>query len=127
MTTGFTDWDKDALPEPPQRFAARWTSLIGPGLLMVGANIGGGEWLFGPLVTAQYGGRVMWIATLAIILQVFYNLAVMRYALFAARRSSSASSAHGRGRSSGRSSISSSTPAECGPTFPQTPPCRWPP
>lgn len=82
MTTGFTDWDKDALPEPPQRFAARWTSLIGPGLLMVGANIGGGEWLFGPLVTAQYGGRVMWIATLAIILQVFYNLAVMRYALF---------------------------------------------
>jgi hypothetical protein len=60
----------------------QWTMLIGPGLLMVGANIGGGEWLFGPLVTAQYGGRVLWLATVAILMQVFYNLAVMRYALY---------------------------------------------
>ena len=49
---------------------------------MVGANIGGGEWLFGPLVTAQYGGRVMWLATVSILLQVFYNLSVMRYTLY---------------------------------------------
>jgi hypothetical protein len=56
--------------------------LIGPGLLMVGANIGGGEWLFGPLVTAQYGGQVMWLANLSILMQVFYNLSVMRYALY---------------------------------------------
>ncbi len=56
--------------------------LIGPGLLMVGANIGGGEWLFGPLVTAQYGGRVMWLANLSILMQVFYNLSVMRYTLY---------------------------------------------
>ncbi len=60
----------------------RWSALLGPGLLMLGANIGGGEWLFGPLVTAQYGGRVMWLATLAILMQVFYNLGVMRYALW---------------------------------------------
>jgi hypothetical protein len=33
-------------------------------------------------VTAQYGGRVLWLATMAILLQVFYNLAVMRYALY---------------------------------------------
>jgi hypothetical protein len=56
--------------------------LIGPGLLMVGANIGGGEWLFGPLVTAQYGGGVMWLANVAILMQVFYNLSVMRYTLY---------------------------------------------
>lgn len=49
---------------------------------MVGANIGGGEWLFGPLVTAQYGGRILWLANLSIILQVFYNLSVMRYTLY---------------------------------------------
>lgn len=78
----FGAWEIEELPPPPARFAARWTSLIGPGLLMVGANIGGGEWLFGPLVTAQYGGKVMWLATLAIAGQVFYNLAVMRYALY---------------------------------------------
>jgi hypothetical protein len=71
----------DELPSPPS-FKVRWTSLIGPGLLMVGANIGGGEWLFGPLVTAQYGGRVMWVATLAILFQIFFNLSVMRYALY---------------------------------------------
>lgn len=56
--------------------------LIGPGMLMAGANIGGGEWLLGPVVTAQYGGRIMWLATVAILMQVFYNLAVMRYALY---------------------------------------------
>ena len=77
----FPAWERDSLPEPPYyRFDFR--SLIGPGLLMVGSNIGGGEWLFGPLVTAQYGGRVLWLATIAILVQVAYNLAVMRYALY---------------------------------------------
>lgn len=56
--------------------------MVGPGLVMVGANIGGGEWLFGPLVTAQYGGQVLWLATLAIVMQVAYNLSVMRYTLY---------------------------------------------
>jgi len=50
--------------------------------MMVGANIGGGEWLFGPLVTAQYGGQVLWLATIAIMVQVAYNLSVMRYTLY---------------------------------------------
>lgn len=49
---------------------------------MAGANIGGGEWLFGPLVTAQYGGQVLWLATVSILVQVAYNLSVMRYALY---------------------------------------------
>src|SRR6186713_376025 len=83
MAAHFPAWERDQLPEPPDTTGRRpWTSVIGPGLLMVGANIGGGEWLFGPLVTAQYGGRVLWLATAAILMQVFYNLAVMRYALY---------------------------------------------
>ncbi len=57
-------------------------NIVGPGLVMVGANIGGGEWLFGPLVTGQYGGKVLWLATLAIVVQVAYNLSVMRYTLY---------------------------------------------
>ena len=72
----FPAWEKDTLPEVPDAGRRRWTSLIGPGLLMVGANIGGGEWLFGPLVTAQYGGKVLWLATVSILVQVAYNLAV---------------------------------------------------
>jgi len=78
----FPAWDRDTLPEPPVLYRRRWTALIGPGLVMVGANIGGGEWLFGPLVTAQYGGQVLWLATLAILVQVAYNLSVMRYTLY---------------------------------------------
>jgi len=78
----FSKWDQDELPTAPVFQWRRWTLLVGPGLMMVGSNIGGGEWLLGPLVTAQYGGRVMWLATVAILMQVFYNLAVMRYALY---------------------------------------------
>ena len=78
----FQPWHRDELPAAPVFRWRRWTLLIGPGLMMVGANIGGGEWLMGPLVTAQYGGRVMWLATLSILMQLFYNLSVMRYALY---------------------------------------------
>ena len=78
----FTPWEKSELPDPPVFRAREWTKLIGPGLLMAGSNIGGGEWLFGPLVTAQYGGRVLWIATIAILVQVCYNLVIQRYALY---------------------------------------------
>jgi hypothetical protein len=49
---------------------------------MMGIQIGGGEWLLGPEVTAKYGGGLMWIATIAIVLQVFYNLECGRYALY---------------------------------------------
>lgn len=48
---------------------------------MMGIQIGGGEWLFGPEITARYGGGLMWIATVAIVVQVFYNLEAGRYAL----------------------------------------------
>ncbi len=78
----FPAWDTGELPAPPPFGLRNWTALIGPGLVMAGSNIGGGEWLFGPIVTARYGGQVMWLATLSILFQVFYNLAVMRYTLY---------------------------------------------
>lgn len=78
----FPNWEQAELPSPPLWGWRHWSALIGPGLLMAGSNIGGGEWLFGPIVTAQYGGGIMWLASTSIILQVFYNLEVMRYALY---------------------------------------------
>lgn len=75
-------WDVAALPEPPLLGWRNWTSFIGPGIVMMGIQIGGGEWLLGPEITARYGGGLMWIATVAIILQVFYNLECGRYALY---------------------------------------------
>src|SRR4026208_476478 len=90
----FTACGSDALPDPPTFRVGRRATVFGPGtrcarrparvgrgLVMVGANIGGGEWLFGPVVTAQYGGTVMWIATVAILVQVAYNLSVTPHKL----------------------------------------------
>lgn len=75
-------WDIADLPEPEPLTWRNWKSFVGPGVVMMGIQIGGGEWLFGPQVTARYGGGLMWIATIAIVLQVFYNLECGRYALY---------------------------------------------
>ena len=56
--------------------------MLGPGLVMGGAAIGGGEWLTGPMVTAKYGGARMWLATLSILGQVVYNIEISRYTLY---------------------------------------------
>ena len=74
-------WKVAELPEPPP---IRWSprALIGPGLMMVGAAIGGGEWLMGPAVAGTYGGCVMWLATVSLLSQVAYNLEVMRYTIY---------------------------------------------
>lgn len=75
-------WDVADLPDAPRISLRHLTRLIGPGVVMMGIQIGGGEWLFGPEITARYGGGLMWVATVAIVLQVFYNLECGRYALF---------------------------------------------
>jgi hypothetical protein len=75
-------WDVAELPRPHPISWNQWTKFIGPGIVMMGIQIGGGEWLLGPEVTAKYGGGLMWIATIAILLQVFYNLECGRYALY---------------------------------------------
>jgi hypothetical protein len=75
-------WGVADLPEPEPLAWRHWTRLVGPGVVMMGVQIGGGEWLFGPELTARYGGGLLWIATVAIIVQVFYNLECGRYALY---------------------------------------------
>ena len=78
----FPRWESSDLPPAPEFSWKQWRLLIGPGLLLAGSAIGGGEWLFGPIVTAQYGGQLMWIAALSIFLQVSHNLCMMRYTLY---------------------------------------------
>lgn len=80
--TCLPDWDVAELPEPAPLSWRHWTKFIGPGIVMMGIQIGGGEWLLGPEITAKYGGGLMWIATIAIVLQVFYNIECGRYALY---------------------------------------------
>ena len=75
-------WDVGILPDPPAMNWKKLPTLIGPGILMAGVAIGAGEWLFGPAVSAQYGGTLLWLALLSILGQVFFNIEVMRYALY---------------------------------------------
>jgi Mn2+/Fe2+ NRAMP family transporter len=75
-------WTVGELPEAPRLTLRSWAMLLGPGLIMGGASIGGGEWLAGPLTTARYGGAILWLATLSIVAQVIYNLEISRYTLY---------------------------------------------
>ena len=76
-------WDvEEELPQPKPLGLKNLAGFIGPGIVMCGIQIGGGEWLFGPDITAKYGGSLMWIATIAIACQVFYNMECGRYALY---------------------------------------------
>lgn len=75
-------WTTGELVDAPHFTWKNWFAMIGPGLLMGGAAIGGGEWLMGPLVTARFGGALLWLSTLSIVFQVFYNLEISRYTLY---------------------------------------------
>ena len=60
-------WSKAELPEPKPLSWRNWTGFVGPGLVMCGIQLAGGEWLIGAEITARYGGGLMWIAAVAII------------------------------------------------------------
>jgi len=75
-------WDAGGLIDAPKFTLKKWIGMLGPGLILGGAAIGGGEWLVGPQVTAQYGGALLWLATLSIIGQVIYNMEISRYTLY---------------------------------------------
>ena len=75
-------WNTGTLVDAPRFTWRNWFALLGPGLLVGGSAIGGGEWLAGPAVTARYGGALMWLATVSIVGQVFYNTEISRYTLY---------------------------------------------
>ena len=75
-------WTTGELISPPRVTGRTLLLLIGPGLVMGASAIGGGEWLMGPVVTAKYGGALMWLATLSILAQGLYNVEISRYTLY---------------------------------------------
>ncbi len=75
-------WRVGDLPRPPAPGWRLWIGLLGPGVVLAGTSVGSGEWLFGPAVSAQYGGTILWLASISIILQVFCNLMMMRYTVY---------------------------------------------
>jgi hypothetical protein len=81
-TSHMPAWTVGELPEAPKFQWSKLALMLGPGLVMGGAAIGGGEWLTGPLVTARYGGAMLWLATLSVVFQVIYNVEISRYTLY---------------------------------------------
>lgn len=75
-------WNVAELIDAPRFTGRNWFAMLGPGLMMAGSAIGGGEWLTGPLVTARYGGTLLWLASLSILGQVIYNVEISRYTLY---------------------------------------------
>ena len=75
-------WNTGELIEAPKFTSRNWFALLGPGLIMGGSAIGGGEWLLGPKVTGVYGAGLLWLATLSILGQVLYNIEISRYTLY---------------------------------------------
>jgi hypothetical protein len=75
-------WDTGELIDAPVFTWRNLLAMIGPGLVMGAAAIGGGEWLAGPAVTAKYGGALLWVATVSIFFQVIYNIEISRYTLY---------------------------------------------
>jgi hypothetical protein len=75
-------WDVADLPAPPRFSGRAIMSVIGPGAIMAATSIGGGEWLVGPAAAVKYGSSIFLIASVAIVLQVFFNLEAIRYTLY---------------------------------------------
>ena len=75
-------WDRADLPEPLPFGLVNLFKTIGPGAILLAAAIGGGEWIAGPLATIKFGRGILWIATVAVILQTIFNLEAVRYTLY---------------------------------------------
>ena len=56
-------------------------AVVGPGVIVLGASIGSGEFLLGPAVFVKHGLSLLWVTGLAIFFQTIFNTEVMRYVL----------------------------------------------
>lgn len=79
--SGLDPWSTAELPEPPRPRGLGWLPTVGPGIIVLGASIGSGEFLLGPAAFVQYGFSVLWITAVAAFLQTVFNTELMRYTL----------------------------------------------
>ena|SRR5688572_31820038 len=79
--SGLDAWRLAELPEPPSPTGLGWLGVVGPGVIVLGASIGSGEFLLGPAVFVRHGLSLLWITAAAVLLQTIFNTEVMRYTL----------------------------------------------
>lgn len=69
------------LPAPPAVRGLGWLRAVGPGVIVLGVSIGGGEFLLGPAAFVRYGLSLLWVVPIAVVFQTIFNIEVMRYTL----------------------------------------------
>ena len=79
--SGLDPWVREELPEPPMPKGFGWLGVVGPGIIVLGASIGSGEFLLGPAAFVRHGLSILWVTMVAITLQTIFNLELMRYTL----------------------------------------------
>jgi hypothetical protein len=80
--SGLEPYQPAELPAPPvPRGLRQWLGAVGPGIIVLGASLGSGEFLLGPAVVLKHGFTLLWIAGVAIVLQTIFNTELMRYTL----------------------------------------------
>ena len=55
--------------------------MVGPGVIVLGASIGSGEFLLGPAVFVRHGLSLLWVTLVAVFLQTVFNTELMRYTI----------------------------------------------
>jgi hypothetical protein len=79
--SGLAPWTRSAMPDPPRPRGLQWLGVVGPGVIVLGASIGSGEFLLGPAVFVRHGLTLLWVTGVAILLQTIFNTELMRYTL----------------------------------------------
>ena len=76
--SGLEPWSRAELPEPPRPKGLQWMGVVGPGVIVLGASIGSGEYLLGPANFVRYGLTMLWVVGIAVLLQTNFNAELMR-------------------------------------------------
>jgi len=79
--SGLPPWSPATLPEPPRPAGFGWLQAVGPGVIVLGVSIGGGEFLLGPAAFVRHGLSLLWVVGIAVFLQTVFNTELMRYTL----------------------------------------------
>ena len=79
--SGLDPWTRAELPDPPAPVGLGWLGVVGPGVIVLGASIGGGEFLLGPAAFVRHGLSLLWVTAVAVFLQTVFNTELMRYTL----------------------------------------------
>ena len=72
--SGLEPWSRADLPAPPTPTGFGWIAVVGPGVIVLGASIGSGEFLLGPAVFVRHGLTLLWVTVVAILFQTVFNM-----------------------------------------------------